>query len=216
MTTTIEQEIATWSATRPSWQQAALRELAQGHSFDQAEVNAIAEQLKAGTRTAGTPLQAANIGDSSGGCVCATLLSPRRDNVNALLASQELTFGADGLTVIYGDNGSGKSGYARLIKSVAGARHQEPVHANVFAGTPEQPQKAEVTFTSGGTNQISLWPEAVSDELRAISFYDEACGDEYIGGDSELTYRPSALVLLDGLIALCAAPPGFLRGTTPE
>lgn len=182
MTTTIEQEIATWSATRPSWQQAALRELAQGHSFGQTEVTAIAAQLKVSTSSAGTPLQAANISGTQAAGASVQLCSVRDAiNVNALLASQELTFGADGLTVIYGDNGSGKSGYARLIKSVAGARHQEPVHANVFADTPEQPQKAEVTFTSGGVGRTSMWPEAVSDELRAISFYDEACGDEYIG-----------------------------------
>jgi len=206
MTTTIEQEIATWSATRPSWQQAALRKLAQGHSFGQTEVTAIAAQLKVGTSSAGTPLQAANISGTQAAGASVQLCSVRDAiNVNALLASQELTFGADGLTVIYGDNGSGKSGYARLIKSVVGARHQEPVHANVFADTAGQPQKAEVAFTSGGVGQTSMWPGAVSDELRAISFYDEACGEEYIGGDSELTYRPSALVLLDGLITLCDA-----------
>ena len=41
--------------------------------------------------------------------------------------------------------------------------------------------------------------------MKAISFYDEACGDAYIGGDSELTYRPSALLMLDGLIGVCDA-----------
>lgn len=39
--------------------------------------------------------------------------------------------------------------------------------------------------------------------LNAISFYDEACGEAYVEKESELGYRPSALALLDGLIALC-------------
>lgn len=202
----IEEEIASWAATRPPWQQAVLRQLAHGHSFDQAEIDAIAAQLKTGKAPTAPKLTAADIpGVPAAGATI--LLRSIRDvtNVNALLGSQELTFSASGLTVVYGDNGSGKSGYARIIKSVVGARHQEPVHANVFADAAGQPQKADVAFNSGGMDHASSWPDAVSGELRAISFYDEACGDAYIGGDSELTYRPSALVMLDGLIAVCDA-----------
>jgi energy-coupling factor transporter ATP-binding protein EcfA2 len=203
---TIEQEIASWAATRPPWQQVALRQLAQGHSLDQVEVERIAAELKAGKSSTAEPLKAANVPGAQAAGATVRLRSIRdATNVNALLASQELTFGAEGLTVIYGDNGSGKSGYARLIKSAVAARHQEPVHTNVFAETAAQQQKAEVAFVSGNTDHVSPWPDAVSDELRAISFYDEACGDEYIGADSELTYRPSALVLLDGLITVCDA-----------
>jgi ABC-type molybdenum transport system ATPase subunit/photorepair protein PhrA len=122
---TIEQEIATWAATRPPWQQAALRQLAQGHAFSQTEIESIAAQLKTGKQTTTAPLKATDVpGAQSAGATI--LLQSIRDatNVNALLDSQTLTFGAAGLTVVYGDNGSGKSGYARLIKSVVGARHR--------------------------------------------------------------------------------------------
>jgi energy-coupling factor transporter ATP-binding protein EcfA2 len=200
----IEEDIAAWARTRPAWQQRVLGELAEGKSFDPSKIKAIAQEIRDGASTSATPLQAGNV---SGGQIAGTTvtLASVKDatNVNALLDAQELTFGGEGLTVIYGDNGSGKSGYARLIKSVVGARHHEPVHANVFADTSNQPQKAEVTFSTNGATKTAAWPTSVSDELRAISFYDEACGDEYIGGESELTYRPSALTLLDGLIAVC-------------
>jgi hypothetical protein len=126
-------------------------------------------------------------------------------NVNALLDQQEMTFGSAGLTVVYGDNGSGKSGYARLVKAAVGARHQEPVHGNVFVDTGGQTQKAEIGFSVAGSDMTATWPDSVGGELRAVSFYDEACGNTYIGGDSELTYRPSALIMLDGLIAICDA-----------
>lgn len=42
--------------------------------------------------------------------------------VNALAPDQQVTFGATGLPVINGDNASGKSGYARVLKAGAGAR----------------------------------------------------------------------------------------------
>lgn len=45
-------------------------------------------------------------------------------NVNAIAQKQRLEFGAKGLTVIYGDNGSGKSGYTRVLKKACRARDQ--------------------------------------------------------------------------------------------
>src|SRR5690606_18597250 len=36
------------------------------------------------------------------------------DNINALSKSSELMFNADGLTVVYGDNGSGKSSFVSI------------------------------------------------------------------------------------------------------
>jgi hypothetical protein len=65
-----------------------------------------------------------------------------------------------------------------------------------------------VTFTINGKEKQSPWPEAVADELKAVSFYEDACGDTYISHDSELTYRPSALVIIDGLISRAAVRHG--------
>lgn len=202
---TIEQDIATWTASRPPWQQVVLRQLAQGHVFDQAEVDVIATDLTIGMPAKATPLQAADIpGAQTAGATVALRYIRDATNVNALLDGQQLTFAPTGLTVVYGDNGSGKSGYARLIKDAVGARHREPVHANVFADTVGQAQKAEIGFLIADTEKTTTWPD-VDGDLGAISFYDEPCGDAYIGGESELTYRPSALSMLDGLIAVCDA-----------
>ncbi|WP_245479279.1 ATP-binding protein, partial [Mesorhizobium sp. M1A.F.Ca.IN.022.05.2.1] len=41
-------------------------------------------------------------------------------HVNALAPGERLSFGKTGLTAIYGDNGAGKSGYARVLKHSAG------------------------------------------------------------------------------------------------
>jgi Tfp pilus assembly pilus retraction ATPase PilT len=44
-------------------------------------------------------------------------------NVNALAQDQSLVFAPDGLTIVYGDTCSGKSGFARVIKAMVSARH---------------------------------------------------------------------------------------------
>jgi hypothetical protein len=203
---TIEAEIATWAASRPAWQRAALSQLARGRAFTEPEIEAIAADLRADKQPAPAGLKATDIPGAQPAGATVALRSVRGvTNVNALLDAQEMSFGVTGLTVIYGDNGSGKSGYARLIKDVSGARHHGPVHTNVFADATRHMQKAVVNFVSAGAEGSSTWPTGVSTDLRAVSFYDEACGDAYIGGDSELTYRPSALALLDGLIEVCDA-----------
>ena len=52
--------------------------------------------------------------------------------MTALAREQTLEFQPAGLTVIYGDNASGKSGYARILKKVCRARAAEkPILPNV-------------------------------------------------------------------------------------
>ena len=202
---TIEQEIAEWAAGRPAWQQSVAHQLARGHTFSQDEIETLARQLKADTQPHATKLKPEDIPGARTAGATIRLCSVREaTNVNALVDAQQLTFATGGLTVVYGDNASGKSGYARVIKDVAEARHREPVHRNVFAANPGT-QRAEIEFQAGGDAGTASWPAPVAGELRSIAFYDEACGDTYIGGESELTYRPPALAMLDDLIAVCDA-----------
>ena len=44
------------------------------------------------------------------------------EGVNALISDKKLEFGNSGITVIYGENGAGKSGYIRIIKKLADAK----------------------------------------------------------------------------------------------
>jgi hypothetical protein len=133
-------------------------------------------------------------------------------HVNALLGGQQLTFAAHGLTVVYGDNASGKSGYARLIKKKVRARHQEDVLTNIFEDGKDATPAAVVSFETGGERHDEPWPGEASRPLGQVSFYDEACGTAYITTESDVTYRPSALSLLDGLIRSCDVVHDVLDG----
>ncbi len=127
------------------------------------------------------------------------------EHVNALASDQPLTFELNGLTIIYGDNGSGKSGYARLLKRIAGARHQEEVLSDVFRDTTLEKPTASLSVRIGDKNESLSWPDSTPPELQRIRFYDSACGNAYISTESDFPYRPSALVVMDGLINACVA-----------
>ena len=110
------QEIAAWVEARPEWQQQALDWLLDDeHLTDLNSMNywrwPLSKELPlslcgaADLRMAGSAAQ-----------TVALLTVDEIANVNALAADQHLTFGQTGLTVVYGRNGAGKSGYARILK----------------------------------------------------------------------------------------------------
>ena len=200
----LTEELIDWANGRPGWQQSLMSRLASGETVGQADYRKIAKQLARGDSDPGATI---SLLDSSG--VRNTnppvrLLEVTTGNgVNALAQGQRLRFGPDGLTVVYGDNGSGKSGYARLLKRVVGARVQEEVLSNIFLDHAETRPAAEIVFSIGGVRSEPFdWLEAPSD-LEHIGFFDESCGDAYVTTESEVTFRPAALFILDGLIEAC-------------
>src|SRR3546814_8670514 len=62
------------------------------------------------------------------------------DHVDRLAPAQQLKFALDGLTIIFGENGSGKSGYARAARRLCTSRIASKLLGNVFA---EQEERSE-------------------------------------------------------------------------
>lgn len=91
--------------------------------------------------------------------------------VNALAPSQQLTFGDAGITIIYGHNASGKSGYARVIKTAVGARVREDVLGDVFASSGPTSQSAVIEYRVAGTSPAHEWKwpgSAANPQLRQV------------------------------------------------
>ena len=201
----LESEIVTWSASRPAWQIAVMRRLLRGDSLSQADFAEIASQLASGSELAETPLRPEEVpGGQKGGSQVSLRSLEVSSNVNALVPGQRLQFPNDGLVVVYGDNGSGKSGFARLLKDVARSRHREDVLSDIFSDKEGADQRAEIEIAISGVEQPPhSWPGEVSSELRQIGYFDAACGDAYLAADSDFAFRPAGVFLLDGLIDIC-------------
>jgi hypothetical protein len=196
---TIDADIIAWALQRPAWQQEVLVALANGRSYTDEEIERLVDAILEGDRTA--PSQEAKSIAPKPDASEQVSLRAITDivGVNALIPGQTLRFGTTGLTVIYGDNGSGKSGYARLIKAMVDARHSSEVLPDVFqAGAPEPAAVLQYTV-----DMAHGFPSAAPPELRRMRFYDEHCGDDYLTKEPTISYRPSSLSLLDGLIAVC-------------
>lgn len=197
----IEQDILDWANGRPTWQRNLLKRVARGEAIDDAYITAIAQAIVDKKVMLESPeLAAADLPTGTAGGETVQVVSiGELKQINALLDDQTLTFGATGVTVIYGDNGTGKSGYARLAKDVVGARHQEEVLPDAFASSTGT-QSAQIAYSVGGIVATETWPSVLEPALNQAHFYDEACGNDYLDRDTELAYRPSVLSLLDELI----------------
>lgn len=79
------------------------------------------------------------------------------ENVNAIYSGSTLPFSHSGITLIYGENGSGKSGYTRILKNACFAKHVEPeILSNVYKNQ-KGPQGAKISFLKNGERLVWDW-----------------------------------------------------------
>ena len=147
-------EILEWSKTQPDWQRDALRRLAASGELTEADIEKLCEICKSKHGLAEAqelnPLTKDNLptSDSEAGQVNVQSISHHR-GVNALAEDQTVTFGP-GLTVLYGDNAAGKSGYTRIFKSTCRARGTEDILGNVVSGSTPPAMSVEIKYTGWG------------------------------------------------------------------
>jgi ABC-type dipeptide/oligopeptide/nickel transport system ATPase subunit len=126
------------------------------------------------------------------------------ENVNALKTGTRLSFGK-GLTGVFGENASGKSGYARVMKKACTARAAEPILPNVYAKSPSKnPAKAIFEIDESGKLKEENWQDGGPSPvlLRRFAVFDAKCGRAYVSESNKLTFLPWAFDILDKLAGL--------------
>lgn len=200
---TLPEDLAAWVAERSDWQKDAIARFCRNEGLSDEDAADIAHHLIAGTHPTVAAITAGDIpGTSQSGEPVRLTAVAGVQGVNALLPGQHLTFGDAGLTIIYGDNASGKSGYARLIRQAVTARIKADLLGDVFA-TSGSDQQATFQYRVGKTASEWSLADKTSHDLSSVRFYDEVCGDAYVSAAAEISYRPSALTLLDRLSSAC-------------
>jgi recombinational DNA repair ATPase RecF len=94
--------------------------------------------------------------------------------VNRLAKNQTLTFSKN-LTVIFGENGTGKTGYGRILKSLGFSYDiNNKVLSNIYATT--QPKSAKIKFKANGVDDTFNWDGTNrNSELENISVFNSNC-----------------------------------------
>jgi wobble nucleotide-excising tRNase len=113
--------------------------------------------------------------------------------VNRLATDQVVSF-AKNITVIYGENGTGKTGYSRILK-ILGFSYDtnNNVLPNIYKAS--EPQSATINFKSDGSSKTFTWNGANTDsELANISVFNSSCVQFSIN-DRGLIVSPSGFHL---------------------
>lgn len=119
--------------------------------------------------------------------------------VNALECGAIIPFHQK-LTVVYGKNGSGKSGFVRILKRVAGSRTQEEVWQNVHSIRTKNCCKAEIKYASNSRDAVCQW----NGEIRVAPFdqtsiFDGKCVPIYLNKSLSFSYQPYGFELFQVL-----------------
>lgn len=204
------QEIHKWTESLPAWQSDAVARLLAKQTLmpdDEADLFALlksAHDIPDPKARTPKPLTADQIPAPAKGSTYVELRAMKNlRHVNAIAENQRLPFGSSGLTVIYGDNGSGKSGYSRVLKRACRARDQmEAIHPNANLPT-DKAAIAEAVFeiAINGVAQDVNWVngKTAPSELSSLAIFDSHCARAYLDKEDDFSYVPYGLDVFEGL-----------------
>lgn len=210
---TLHAEIIDWASSRPLWQQDALRRLVQGRVSvkDYDEIADLARRehgVDTSIALEPLPLAAGERIAATGGrdAVVLTRIGELA-HVNALKPDQYLSIAAEGLTIVQGENGAGKSGYVRVLKQVCRARGgADSVYPNVYTDDAE-PASASIEYNVNGQHHKMQWTVGCErpSELREVSIFDARSAAIYVTEEASVAYLPFGMDLFPRLSRVCDA-----------
>ncbi len=201
-------DILQWSENRPAWQRDALRRLVVHGELTDDNINELTALCKDNSLASESLAQEHLGGQTTAAPTVALKKLSGTENVNALAEGQSLTFIPKGVTIIYGDNGAGKSGYVRILKSACRARtvrgKQEQILPNIYESEPGL-QKAELEYHAGAQIQKAKWENGKpsDDLLSEISVFDSRTANVHVEETNDLAYTPYPMKLLERLVNAC-------------
>jgi energy-coupling factor transporter ATP-binding protein EcfA2 len=198
----LQKRIYEWSKGLPDWQRDLLRRVASG-ALDETGHREVLRIL-AGAADAPVPIALAleDLPADEGEHGQVELRAIRElCNINCLAPGQELKL-APGLNAVYGDNGSGKSGYGRLLRRVTRSGEPEEILRDVFdPGTATGAQTAHFDIAVDDADQpvpvdLSADPDRV---LSAMAAFDASRARLFLTKPNVIEHVPRALRVLRAL-----------------
>jgi recombinational DNA repair ATPase RecF len=171
-----------------------------GNALTDAQLDAIYQLfLKEKALAPGGPVSVAQLSDDQSALVAGSglFLTQLGDlkNVNALAESQKIDFNAK-LTIVFGENACGKTGYVRVLKKAAAVRTSETVLPDLSqAQRTGQPPSARIAYKLGqGYEQAVDWKDQAGlVPFNRIDVFDSRATLLHVDGDLNYVYTPGEL-----------------------
>lgn len=135
--------------------------------------------------------------------------------VNALMAGAVIE-PHEGLTILYGENGTGKTGYSRIFKVLANSRTADTILGNIDTGA-EEAQSAKIEFNLGDDTRSLTWTgELGVSPFTRMSIFDSPAVRTHVDEDLDYVYTPASLALFNDVTTAIQAVTAQIEAAISE
>lgn len=207
---TIYKEILDWSINKPLYLRDAIRRLMISREITDKDINELKSILKkengfdviSVNACPPTENDIPSISNLDNQIKLKLIKSPH--NIAALYNNKPLEFSSEGLSIVYGKNGAGKSSYVKVLKKLCWSRDKDVVlKKNVYAGD-KSAQSVNVVFSDRNSDIEFTWKEnaPIDKRFNSIFIFDTKCADIYLNNENPSEYKPVGIDVLERLILL--------------
>ncbi len=198
---TVRSLLVGWANQQDGWVRQLVSEIIiAGKAMTDSQLDTIYQTfLKEKALAPGGPVLVAQLSDDPASLVAGSglYLTQLGDlkNVNALAVSQKIDFNPK-LTIVFGENACGKTGYVRVLKKAAAVRTSETVLPYLSqAQRTGKPPSARIGYKLGqGDEQAVEWKdEAGLVPFNRIDVFDSRATLLHVDGDLNYVYTPGEL-----------------------
>ncbi|WP_114202000.1 AAA family ATPase [Janibacter anophelis] len=194
--------LAAWANEQDEWARAIVRQvLSSGRALSAADLDAVhslfrqEKGLDERTLPTEAPLAVDIAEEDTEQPLAITKLS-EVTGVNAIVPGSVIEPHA-GITILFGENGTGKTGYSRIFKALAGSRTADTILGNI-AANEELAQTATVGYTLGPDAKVLKWAgEQGVTPFTRMSIFDSPAVNFHVDDDLEYVYVPTVLSLFN-------------------
>lgn len=212
-----DEGLISWANRQPDWARDSLRRIVSSPAFSLSDEDrqAILDRVRhaagasEGPAPDCEPICAEHVASAEATGPRTVLLSIGPvHNVDKLAADQRLRFAPNGITLIFGENGSGKSGYARIAKRLCRSLSSDELKSDVFRPTPTDTLMVQVRWQTGSNEieELAWTPSAKPPScLKQLSVFDSQNARLYVDQQNRIAYLPTQLAILEHHGELCAS-----------
>lgn len=201
-------EIIGWCNGLKKWQQEALRLIFSNSQLSSSDTDTILQMIRSEDGLGIAPVDfkqftAEDVPGAGGASTVRLVGLSGLNQVNGFPSGRSFSLPPDGMTILFGHNGAGKSGYARVLKNACNARHRVAVLPNAADPNPSTPSAEFAILVDDLPHAVSWIQDTPAHPyLRSILVHDVACANDYVDAEGVTSFQPYGLAQVTRLASM--------------
>ena len=197
-----------WLSEQPYWIQDATYRIYHGLDIGDAEISLYGDMCISQAKKEKTDYKCIKPDESKNQTATSSMTVLKMSDivgVNALSPNANLEFLRDGITVVYGLNGAGKSGFMRIFKQLSCNPYKETIKPDVFKKFNETHPSCKFVVSEDGREReivCDLSSDKKESPLSCCDVFDTRISNDYITKTNNVSYQPFVFTVLASLATI--------------